>query len=198
MLLSLVLAGLERIWPLSKPLTDEPMLELCFAVLLPAIGSAILFNLDASSGGTDIIAMIVKKYSNMNTGAALMVADNLITLGALVCFGPKTGLFSILGLIMKSALVDVVMDSFRTRKCFQIITSLPDTIVDYIIKDLHRGATIENVHGAYTNKEMTLIITVLNRYESLLLRKYIHEVDPHAFIVITTSTEIVGKGFLAS
>ncbi|MBQ7487374.1 MAG: YitT family protein, partial [Clostridia bacterium] len=134
MLLSLATAGMERIWPLSQPLTDQPMLELCFAVLLPAVGSAILFNLDASSGGTDIIAMIVKKYSSMNIGSALMVADIAITLAALVFFGPKTGLYSILGLLMKSALVDVVMDSFRTRKCFQIITSTPDPIVDYIIK----------------------------------------------------------------
>lgn len=197
MLLSLATAGMERIWPLSQPLTDQPMLELCFAVLLPAVGSAILFNLDASSGGTDIIAMIVKKYSSMNIGSALMVADIAITLAALVFFGPKTGLYSILGLLMKSALVDVVMDSFRTRKCFQIITSTPDPIVDYIIKTLARGATIESVHGAYSHNEMTMIITVLNRAESLLLRKYIHTVDPHAFIVITTSTEIVGKGFLS-
>ncbi|MBQ8092297.1 MAG: YitT family protein, partial [Clostridia bacterium] len=73
MLLSLLLAGMERLWPISEPLTDQPMLELCFAVLLPAIGSAILFNLDASSGGTDVIAMIVMKYSSLNIGSALMV-----------------------------------------------------------------------------------------------------------------------------
>ncbi len=197
MLLSLILAGMDRIWPMNAPLTDQPMLELIFAVLLPSIGSAILFNLDASSGGTDIIAMIVKKYSNMNTGSALMVADVTITLAALIFFGPKTGLFSILGLLMKSVMVDYVMDSFRSRKCFQIITAQPDPILDYIMTALHRGATIEDVHGAFSHNQMTMIITVLNRAEALMLRKYIHTVDPHAFIVITTSTEIVGKGFLS-
>lgn len=197
MLLSLALAGMERLWPMDVPLTDQPMLELIFAVLLPAVGSAILFNLDASSGGTDIIAMIIKKYSSMNTGTALMVADITITLAALFFFGPKTGLFSILGLLMKSVLVDYVMDSFRSRKCFQIITTQPQPILDYIMSTLHRGATTEDVHGAFSQKQMNMIITVLNRGEALMLRKYIHYVDPHAFIVITTSTEIVGKGFLS-
>lgn len=197
MLLSLTLSGMERIWPMTTPMTDQPMLELFFAVLLPAIGSAILFNLDASSGGTDIVAMIVRKYSNMNIGTALMIADIAITVAALFFFGPKTGLFSILGLLLKSLMVDYIMDILRSRKCFQIITTQTDSILDYIMTTLHRGATIEEVQGAFSHNQMTMIITVLNRPEALMLRKYIHTVDPHAFIVITTSTEIVGKGFLS-
>ena len=115
MLLSLSTYAMERLWPLAGPLTDQPFLELCFAVLLPAIGSAVLFHLDASSGGTDIIALILKKYTSLNIGGALMAADALITVAALVCFGVKAGLFSILGLLMKSVLVDFVTDSFQTR-----------------------------------------------------------------------------------
>jgi len=198
MLLSLVMAGMERIWPIAAPLTTQPFLELCFAVLLPAFGSAILFHLGASSGGTDIIAMILRKYTSMNIGTALMVADSLITLAALVCFGVETGLYSILGLLMKSALVDYVGDSFRTKKCFQIITDHPKPIVDFIVNTLHRGATLEDVHGAYSNAQKTMIVTVLNRSQALALRKHVHIVDPHAFMVITASTEIVGKGFLKS
>jgi len=198
MLLSLVMAGMERIWPIAAPLTTQPFLELCFAVLLPAFGSAILFHLGASSGGTDIIAMTLRKYTSMNIGTALMVADSLITLAALVCFGVETGLYSILGLLMKSALVDYVGDSFRTKKCFQIITDHPKPIVDFIVNTLHRGATLEDVHGAYSNAQKTMIVTVLNRSQALALRKHVHIVDPHAFMVITASTEIVGKGFLKS
>ena len=124
--LSLAVNVMERFWPLSHPLTNQPLLELCFAVLLPAVGSAILFHLDASSGGTDIIAMIVRKYTSMNIGMALMVADALITVAALFCFGIQSGLFCILGLLMKSVLVDYVTDSFRMKKCFQIITTNPE------------------------------------------------------------------------
>ena len=165
-------------------------------MLLPSFGSAILFHMDASSGGTDIIAMILRKYTSLNIGSALTVADSLITVAALICFGPEVGLFSILGLLMKSVMVDFVTDSFQTRKCFQIITSNPDPIVEFIMKNLHRGATLENVHGAYSHEKRTMIITVLGRNQAMLLRKFVHNTDPHAFMIITRSTEIVGKGFL--
>ena len=196
MLLSLLMTFFERICPLSQPMTSQPFLELCFAVLLPAFGSAILFNLGASSGGTDIVAMILRKYTRMNIGLALMFADSLITVAALFFFGIESGLYSILGLLMKSVLVDYVSDSFRTKKCFQIITAKPEPIVDFIVKTLRRGATLEDVHGAYTNGSKTMIITVLNRSQALALRRHVHIVDPHAFMIITASTEIVGKGFL--
>lgn len=196
MLLSVLMNVFERLCPLSHPLTSQPFLELCFAVLLPAFGSAILFHLGASSGGTDIIAMILRKYTSMNIGFALMLADSLITIAALLVFGIESGLYSILGLIMKSLLVDYVADSFRMKKCFQIITEHPDPIVDFIVTKLHRGATLEDVHGAYTNDQRTMIVTVLSRSQALALRKHIHACDPHAFMIITASTEIVGKGFL--
>ena len=197
-LLSVVMAIMEKLWPIAVPLTTQPFLELCFAVLLPAFGSAILFHLGASSGGTDIIAMILRKYTSMNIGTALMAADSLITFAALFCFGVETGLYCILGLLLKSTLVDYVGDSFRTKKCFQIISSNPKPIVDFIVCTLHRGATLEDVHGAYSNQKMTMIVTVLNRSQAMLLRKYVHQADPHAFMIITASTEIVGKGFLKS
>ena len=198
MLLSLAVNVMERFYPMAQPLTNQPLLELCFAVLLPAFGSAILFNLNASSGGTDIIAMIVRKYTSLNIGMALMVADALITVAGLFCFGIQAGLFCILGLLMKSVLVDYVMDSFRTKKCFQIITTNPDPIVEFITVNLHRGATLEDVYGAFHHERKTMIITVLTRAQALALRRFIHTNDPHAFMVITASTEIVGKGFLAS
>ena len=197
-LLSVVMTIMEKLWPIAAPLTTQPFLELCFAVLLPGVGSAILFHLGASSGGTDIIAMILRKYTSMNIGTALMAADSLITVAALFCFGVETGLYCILGLLMKSTLVDYVGDSFRTKKCFQIITDHPKPIVDYIVGTLHRGATLEDVHGAYSNAQKTMIVTVLDRSQALALRKHVHLVDPHAFMVITASTEIVGKGFLKS
>ena len=198
MLFSFALTVFERVFPLSAPLTSQPFLELCFAVLLPAFGSAVLFHLDASSGGTDIIAMVVRKYTSLNIGAALMVVDALIAGSALVVFGAEAGLFSILGLLMKCFLIDSVTDTFRRRKCFQIITGNPDPIVDFIVTTLHRGATLEEVQGAYSHDAKTMIITVLNRTQALALRRYVHTVDPHAFLVITSSTEIVGKGFMAS
>ena len=196
-LFSILLNVLERLWPLAAPLTNQPLLELFFAVLLPSFGSAVLFHLDGSSGGTDIIAMILRKYTSLNTGSALACADVVVAVSALYIFGVEAGLFSIMGLILKSVLLDFVTDSFRTRKCFQIITTNPDPIVDFIVNTLRRGATLEEVTGAYNHDHKTMVITVLGRSQALALRRYIRGVDPHAFMIITTSTEIFGKGFLA-
>ncbi|MBR5288564.1 MAG: YitT family protein [Clostridia bacterium] len=196
-LLSVVLVVMEKLWPLTAPLTSEPLLELFFAVLLPSFGSAVMFHLDASSGGTDIIAMILRKYTSLNTGSALALADAAVAISALFVFGVEGGLFSIFGLILKSVMIDFVTDSFRTKKCFQIITTNPDPVVDFIVNRLRRGATLEEVTGAYNHDRKTMVITVLSRSQAMALRRYVRSIDEHAFMIITTSTEIFGKGFLA-
>ena len=100
---------------------------------------------------------------------------------------------------MKSVLVDYVTDSFRMKKCFQIITTNPEPIVDFITVDLHRGATLEDVYGAFHHERKTMSITVLTRAQALALRRFVRTNGPaQPFMVITASTEIVGKGFLAS
>ena len=195
LLMSFLLRGLEIVIPLSAPLTSQPLMELLFAVGLPAVGSAILFNLDASSGGTDIVAMILKKYTSLNIGIALLCSDILITLGACVAFGMETGLFSVLGLIIKSLFIDVVVDNLRIQKCFFIITSDPDPIERYITATLHRGATELHGEGAFTHQGKSILLTAMSRQEAVRLRLFIRQNDPHAFLIITSSSEIIGKGF---
>lgn len=196
---SLLFSGLtwllERLIPMSAPMTNQPLMELIFAVSLPAVGSAILFNLDASSGGTDIVAMVLKKYTNLNLGRALMCSDCLITVMACFAFGMETGLFSILGLLMKSLMVDMVLENINTHKCFHIITAHPEAIQEFIVDNLHRGATILHGEGAFTHEGRTVLLTVVNRHEAVLLRKYIKRVDPACFLLITNTGEIIGKGF---
>jgi uncharacterized membrane-anchored protein YitT (DUF2179 family) len=194
-LLSSVVWVLERIIPLSRPLTTQPLLELIFAVALPAVGSAILFNIEGSSGGTDIIAMILKKYTSLNIGNALFVVDFLITVAAMVAFGVETGLFSILGLLVKALLVDMVLENIKVNKCFHIITATPEPILRYIVDKLHRGATVLNGEGAYTHENRTVLLTVVDRSQAVHLRKFAKETDPHCFILITNTGEIIGKGF---
>ena len=195
LLMSALLELLEIICPLSKPLTSQPLMELMFAVGLPAVGSALLFNLDASSGGTDIVAMILKKYTSLNIGMALLCSDTVITLSACLAFGMETGLFSLLGLIIKSLFIDVVADNLRIQKCFHIITSHPERLERYITETLHRGATRLQGEGVYTHDGKTILLTAVSRHQAVLLRNYIHAEDPGAFLIITTSTEIIGKGF---
>ena len=195
LLMSGALQLLEIVYPMSKPMTSQPLAELLFAVGLPAVGSAILFNLDASSGGTDIIAMILRKYTSLNIGIALLCTDTIITLSACVAFGMETGLFSVLGLIIKALFVDLVMDNLRVKKCFQIITSHPEPIEEFITETLHRGATQLHGEGVYTHEGKTVLMTVVSRQQAVKLRNYIREKDPGAFLIITSSTEIIGNGF---
>ncbi len=195
LLMSGTLQLLEILVPLDAPMTSQPLVELMFAVGLPAVGSAILFNLDASSGGTDIIAMILRKFTSLNIGIALLCSDIIITVSACFAFGMETGLFSILGLIIKSLFMDVVMDNLMIKKCFQIITSAPEPIEAFITGTLHRGATQLHGEGVYSHEGKTVLLTVVSRHEAVLLRNFIRKSDPSAFLIITSSTEIIGKGF---
>lgn len=195
LLMSFLTSLLERIIPLTAPMTNQPLLELIFAVSLPAIGSAILFNLDASSGGTDIVAMVLRKFTSWDIGKALICSDLIITLMACVAFGMETGLFSILGLVMKSLLVDMVLENINTHKYFHIITTKPDEIEQYITGTLRRGATELHGEGAYTHEGRTVVLTVMKRHEGVMLRRYVKQVDPQAFVLILNTCEIVGKGF---
>ena len=197
---SLLSAGLIQVfswvWPLTAPLTDQLMLELFFAVILPALGAAILFNIDASSGGTDIAAMILKKYTGLDVGTALLISDVAIAAAALFVFDATAGLCSLLGLALKSVLVDSAIESLNRRKAFFVITSDPEHVCDYVTHTLGRGATIWTAQGAYTHDVHHVVLTVLSRRQAVTLRRYLKQVDPHAFMIVANSSEIFGKGFL--
>lgn len=187
---------LERFIPMDAPFTDQPLLELCFAMMLPAVGSALLFNNDASSGGTDIVAMILKKYTGMDDiGKALFVSDGLIALTSCWVFGMKTGLFSLLGLFMKAFLVDSVIESINLCKFFAIVTSRPQEICDYIIKDLNRSSTVIDAVGAYSHENRKVVLIACRRGEAVHLRQRCKKIDPQCFMFITNTSEIIGKGF---
>lgn len=181
---------------LQLPLTDEIFLEFVFAMLLTAAGSAILFNCRASSGGTDIIALIIKKYTGIkDVGTALLVTDFFIAASTFFIFDVRTGLFSILGLFTKAFIVDGVIESIGKSKYVQIITAKPELITPFILEGIHRGYTSVKALGGYTGEDKTLIITVCKPREALKLKMRIHSVDPQAFVILTDTNDIVGKGF---
>lgn len=196
LLFSGMLSALEWLYPMMRPLTDQKMLELFFAVILPSLGAAILFNLDSSTGGTDILAMILKKYTSMDIGKALLYVDVLITAATLVVINVETGLYSLLGLVLKSVMVDMVIESFNRRKSFLLVTSCPNEVCTYITQQLHRSATYWQGEGAYSHQDKWVILTALSRAQAVALRRHLKSIDPHAFMLITNSSEIFGKGFL--
>ena len=196
LLFSGMLTGLEWLVPMSAPLTDEKLLELFFGVIFPALGSAILFNAQSSTGGTDILAMILKKYTSLDIGMALLYVDVLIAGSTMVLINVETGLFSLLGLVLKSVLVDSVIESLNRKKSFILVTSCPKEVCDFITHDLHRSATFWKGEGAYSHQDKWVVLTALSRAQAVALRRHLKAIDPHAFMLITNSSEIFGKGFL--
>ena len=192
---SLLLNVFEKVFPMEKALTGNIMLELCFAIALPALGSAILFNIGSSSGGTDIIAMILKKYSSFNIGPALMLSDLLITIAGFFIFDIKTGLYSLLGLTIRSFMVDTFIENFNLSKYFNVVCDDPEPICDFIVHELNRSASIFHATGAYSGQDKAIVLTALNRTQAVRLRNFIKITDPKAFILISNTSEIIGKGF---
>ncbi len=197
-LISLGLSLLDVLYPMATPITNEPLLELLYAVALPGVASGLLFSVGASGGGTDIVAMIIKKHSNINIGTALLVADSVITFGALWVFGIQTFLFSVAGLLTKSLVVDNIIEGMNLCKVFNVICKKPEKVCDYITHTLHRGATISEAQGAFSHEKQYIVMSVMKPSQGYMLQQYLKKVEPDAFITITNTSEIIGKGFKPS
>lgn len=195
-LLSALLMVFEKYHPMEHPLSNEPMLELVFAITLPAIASALLFYEGASSGGTDVVAMIVKKYTHVqDIGIALFITDLIMIIIACFVFDIKTALYSFVGLTVKSFLIDAIIENIMLRKSVMITCDEKDAICQFIIKDLNKSATIVKAKGAYTNDDKYLIFTTLTRQQAAAVRAFIHRNNLKAFISMSSTSEVFGKGF---
>ena len=180
----------------GENLTGEIVLELFLASLLGAIGAALNFKSGGSTGGTDIIALIMRKYTSADISACMMVADGLIVAASFLVFDAKTGLCSAVGMLIKSYLVQTVADSLNRKKSLMIITSAPKAIIQYITETLNRSATLWDAHGAFTDADKTVIFTAMTPYQAAKLKDFAKTVDEHAFVTINQTSEIYGKGFL--
>lgn len=180
----------------AVPLTDQPFLEMVYAILLFGVGGALIFNCGASSGGTDIIALILKKFTKINVGMALMIIDLIVVCIAIVAFeSVTTALFSFMGLFAKSFLLDGVIESIGKTKYITIITKNPEPIGQYILTVINHGYTMYDAEGGYTREAKKVLVTVCKRGEALKLKTKVKEFDSGAFVIITDANEILGKGF---
>ena len=186
----------ERIAPNGVTLTEEPFLELVVGITIYAIGTAIIFYAGASSGGMDIVALILQKYTNIDVGKAVLYANSTIAVSSLFVFPNfTTGILSLVGLFMNSFVIDTVIDNINSCKYFIVITEKPELVAEYIMNELHHGVTVSDAVGAYTQQKKGMVHTVCRRYEAIRLRQAIKKIDENAFMVITTSSEIIVKGF---
>ena len=194
--MSVELMVFEKLCPLSGPLSDQPMLDLLFAIALPAIASALLFNVGASSGGTDIIALIVEKYTHIHSIAvALFITDLFMVIAACFVFDLYTARYSFVGLTVKSLVIDAVLEKIKMCKAILIVCDEKKPICDFVMRKLMRGATYTPCFGAYTDKPHYIIYTTLTRHEADQLQEFIHKEHLNAFMSMLSTTEVFGKGF---
>ena len=196
LILSAELAVFEKFIPMAHTLSTEPLMEMVFSVVLHAVSAAILFNVQASSGGSDIIAMIIKKYTSVkDIGKALMICDSVVVISCYFIFGIEAGMFSTMGMCIKVFMIDSVMETFNLCKYFTIITTKPAEIAEYISTELKRGSTQMEAKGSFTDQGKTVIFTVLGKRQAIKLQTMVKSIDPHAFTMITNTSEVMGKGF---
>ncbi|MBI6873766.1 YitT family protein [Clostridium aciditolerans] len=186
---------LEKFFPNVRPLSNDMLVQLIFGVLICGVGMAIVFDQDASTGGTDIIAKIINKYFKISIGKCVLIADIIITVAASIVFGIDKGMYAILGVILNATLIDTVIRNLNTYKQVAIISNSGEEIKDYIVDTLDRSATIYYAKGAYNNNEREVITTVVNRKQFLKLKDYIKDIDERAFITVNEVNEVLGEGF---
>ena len=185
----------EWLFPVTASITGDLWLDVCFAVLLPAVGSALVFDIGASTGGTDILAMILRRRTDVEIGKALFAVDVGVVVAAIGLYGARVGLYCVLALIGKTFVVDGFIESIRQRKVCQVICDHPRDVEEFIVKKLGRTATVTFGWGAYSGRRQTILTSVLSRREAMKLRLFVRSQDPSAFITIVSSSEIVGRGF---
>lgn len=184
-------------WYGTEALTSDILLSCIFGSILIGVGLAMVFKARANTAGSDIIAMIINKYTSIPLGQLIIYVDSGIALLSLLCAKGQWQwpLYSFIVIYITGKVIDLILDGQKLERSVMIISNKHEEIKDFIINKLERGGTYINGEGLYQNEAKKVIITVVNRKELMLLEDKIHDVDPDAFITITTTTEILGEGF---
>lgn len=177
-------------------ITNDLMLATIFGTLISAGGMAIVFNANASTGGTDIIAKILNKFFHIEIGKSLLMVDFLVTLLGAITFGINMGLYGLLSVIINGVVIDNIIAGFKTKSEITIISDKNKDISKFILNDLERGCTFIKGVGGFTGKDTALLYTVLDRSEFIKLKNRIREIDKNAFITVGEVHEVMGEGFM--
>ena len=180
----------EFIFPNFQSLTADPLLDVLCYILVCGMGMAILFSHNASSGGLDIVAKIMNKFLRMELGRAGAVAGIAVALTSAFCYDTKTVVLSILGTYFGGMIVDYFIFGINIKRRVCVISPKLDEIVNFILHDLHSGATLNEITGAYDNTQRREVITIVDKNEYRKLMDFVRKVDPKAFVTVYSVNEI--------
>lgn len=192
--LSFVLSIIEKVY---KPIaiTNNLMLASIFGSVTLALGTSIMLTQDATTGGTSITAKILSKYCNIDFGKGLLISDSIVMIIAMYSFGTELALFGLLSIYLTGILIDKFIDGFNLSKQVMIFTEQEKLVADYIINDIDKGCTVFYGKGGYTGKHNCMILTILTRSQFIKLKKFIRNNNLDAFITVSETSEVLGKGF---
>lgn len=193
--ISFFMSIMEFSHPVTKPVTDEILLNLICGIIISAMGLSVVFNQNASTGGTDILAKLFNKYFNLDMGKGLMAADIIVVVLAFFTYGIQTGIVGAFGWFLNGIVVNYFIDGFSVKNEVVIITKHPENVKKYIFDKLDRGVTIYKAEGGYTNDSKDIIITILERNEYFTLKNELKKIDPDSFVIVRTIQEVYGFGF---
>ena len=180
----------EIIFPNFQSLTGDPLIDVICYILVVGLAMAILFSRNASSGGVDIIAKIMNKFLRMELGRAGAIAGIIIALTSVLCYDTKTVVLSVLGTYFGGIIVDHFILGLNIKRRVCVISPKLDDIVEFILHELHSGATLNEIIGAYNNTPRKEVITIVDKNEYRKLMDYVRKVDPKAFVTVYSVNEI--------
>lgn len=180
----------------SINLTDDVLLACLFGGVIMGVGVSLILKSHATSGGTDIIAMIVSKYFKLPISRSLLIVDSFIVLFGLIVFGDwKVPLYSLVTIFICTKVVDFVLEGGSNDKLLFILSEKKEVICQYILNDLSRGGTVIKSAGMYTNAPKEMIFVVISRSEMAMVQDFVRHQDPTAFMVVVNAHETLGDGF---
>ena len=178
-----------------KLIVEDPLVNMIVGSAFLAIGLAVVFNQNASTGGTDILAKIITKYTSIGLGTSVMLADVIVIILAIFTLGIEKAIYGVLSLVFSSMVIDKVLMGFNSLIKMTIISSEIDKINEYVIKELNRGTTIYVARGGYTHREKDILVTIVGRRQYVKIKNYINSIDDNAFVFINNTSEVIGEGF---
>jgi len=194
-LLTGIIYILDTFFKIQAPLVNDLFVNLIVGILIQGVGLGIVFNQEASTGGTDIIAKIINKYRHIEIGKALLIADFVVVSLAAYIFGIELAIYAFLGIIMNGFIIDTAIEGFNLKVNVSIISKESYRIQKYIVDTLERGATIYTAKGAYTMNDKEIVTSVMDKKEFIRLKSHIKSIDPDAFVMISNVREVLGEGF---
>ena len=189
-LMPAVLGVLEMIFPNYQSITQDPLLDVICYILVMGIGLAILFSRNASSGGLDIVAKIMNKYLKMDLGKAMSASGIAVALSSALCYDSKTVVLSILGTYFGGIMIDHFIFGINIKRRVCVISEQLESIVQFVIHDLHSGATLNEIIGAYDRTPRMEMVAIVDKHEYRLLMDYIRQIDPKAFVTVYSVSDL--------